>query len=285
MFDSFGRSWQLVKASWAVLSSDKELILFPIVSMIVMIIVSIFFLLPASVVFGLLGAGAGEDASKVMGYVILFAFYLVSNTIAIYFNVGLIGAAMIRLDGGNPTLGDGFRIANERLGKIIGYAAITATVGVILRWLEEQKLIGQIVSSVIGLAWNLATFLAIPILVAQDVGPIDAVKQSAALLKKTWGEQISGNFSLGGVFLLIYLAIIFVGVGLIVLAVSTESGLFIALAIGLLVVSLVVVGVINGALSGIFQATLYRYAETGIAPDNFDIDTIRGAFKEKKKKF
>ena len=216
----------------------------------------------------------------------LFVSYFVSYTVIIYFNTGLIGAAMIRLDGGDPTLSDGFSIANERLTKILGYAAIGATVGVILRIIEQRAgFIGDIIASILGLAWNLATFLVIPVLVATDMGPIDAVKHSASLLKKTWGEQIAGEFSIGGIFLLFYLLVIVVG-GLLayVLGSVTGSALLVGIMIFAIVVAVLVLATIQGALSGIYQAALYRYAELGVAPDNFDIEIIEGAFKPKRKR-
>lgn len=283
MFRSFGRSWQLVKASWAVLQADKELVVFPIISAVLMVVVSITFLLPVGVIFGLLGAG--EGSSDVIGYLLMFFWYLATYTVGTYFNVSLVGAALIRLDGGDPTVGDGFRIANERIDKILGFAAISATVGVLLQMLEENGFIGQIVSSVIGIAWSLATFLVVPILVTRDVGPIDAVKQSGAMLKSTWGEQITGNFSLGGVFFLIYLLVIALGIGLFMVTLSVfDVAALSAIVIALMVIAIIVLAVIQGALGGIFQAALYRYAEEGVAPDQFDIDLIQGAFKPKRKR-
>ena len=285
MFSSFGRSWQLVKASWAVLQSDKELVIFPIVSAITMIAVSIIFLLPVAAVLGFFSFSIGGDVGEFIGYAMLFIYYLVAYTIGVYFNVALIGAAMIRLDGGDPTLSDGFRIANERLTTIIGYAAISATVGMILNWLRDRGILGQIASSLVGLAWNLATFLAVPILVAQDVGPIEAVKRSASLLKQTWGEQITGGFSMSLIFTVIYLAVIFGGGCLLFgLAAAMESSLIAGLALLIIIIAVAVVATIHGALGGIFQAALYRFAETGVAPDNFDIDLIKGAFKPKRKR-
>ena len=142
MFSSWGKSWQLVKASWAVLQADKELILFPIISGITILIITIVMLVP-SIFIGFVAAGAGEGISEIVGYVGLFVFYLVTYTISIYFNVGLVGAAMIRLDGGDPTLGDGFRVANERIGKILVYAALSATIGMILNWIRDRGILGQ----------------------------------------------------------------------------------------------------------------------------------------------
>ena len=191
MFESWGRSWQLVKASWAVLQADKELLWFPVISGIITILICIVMFIPSVVVsITLFSTGASEGVTEVFGFVGLFIFYLVTYTISIYFNTALIGAAMIRMDGGDPTMKDGFDIANSRLGKIIGFAAMSATVGVIIRVLQERGgIVGNIVSWLGGIAWNLATFLVIPVLVTQNIGPIDAVKRSASLLRETWGEQ------------------------------------------------------------------------------------------------
>jgi hypothetical protein len=288
--DRLRNSWQLVKASWAVLQSDKELLLFPVISGLVMIGVMIVFFLPLAAITGiaaaLSGAREGTAGGEILGLVLLFVYYLISYTIVIFFNVALVGAAMIRLDGGDPTFSDGLRIARERLGIIVQYAAISATVGVVLSYIRDRGgFIGSILASFGGLAWNVLTFLVVPILAVKNVGPIDAIKESAALLKKTWGEQIIADVGIGTVFGLISMLVIFGG-GFLVFALASA---FSSIALGVigvivLVVILIVLGVIQGALSGVYRAALYRYAETGTAPDNFDIGMIRGAFKDKEKR-
>lgn len=288
MFSSWGASWQLVKASWAVLRSDKELVLFPIISGITMFLICIVMFVPSlmwAFASAMTEGSRSESSMEFVGYILLFVFYLITYTISIYFNVALVGAAMVRLDGGDPTVSDGFRTANQRLGKIIGFAMMSATVGVILRIIEERAgWLGDIIAGIIGLAWNLATFLVIPILVVRDIGPFEAVKESASLLKRTWGEQITGNFSIDGIFFIFYILLVVLGVVLMGFVASTENvGLMITAGV-LLGFAFIATMIIHGALGGIFQAALYRYAETGAAPDNFDIDMIRGAFKEKKKK-
>jgi hypothetical protein len=281
MFQSLSNSWQLIKASWAVLQADKELLWFPVISGIVMILMSLVMLVPTVIfTFTVMATGASEDSFNIVGTVGLFLYYLVSYTISIYFNTGLVGAAMIRLDGGDPTLKDGFQIANSRLGAIIGYAAISATIGMILRMLRERGFLGELVASVMSLAWNVATFLVVPILVAKNVSPWGAIQESTALLKKTWGEQIVGNFGVGGIFGIAYAVLILLSV---LLGFLLPSSLLPVLAVLVVVVFLVLI-VLQGALNGIFQATLYRYAESGVTPDNFDINLIQGAFKPSEKR-
>lgn len=288
MFTRYHNSWQLVKASWAVLRSDKQLILFPIISAVTMIMISIVFLIPVGVLFGSMSQATvqSESNSDTIGYAVLFVFYLVSYTISIFFNVALVGAAMIRLDGGSPTMGDGLRIARSKFSIILQYALISATVGIVLRFIQDKfGFLGSIVAWLGGLAWNIATYLVVPILAAQDINPVDAVKQSANLLKRTWGEQLIGDAGIGFAFgVLTFLTIV---VGMILTFALGVAANSVALIIFFIVATIVVVialSVIAGALSGIYQAALYRYAETGVVPDHFDIEMIKNAFRDKKKK-
>lgn len=280
MFEKFSRSWALVKASADVLRSDKELLVFPALSSICCLIVAASFFVPAFL--GGLFEGADRHHLTPGAAVLLFAFYFVQYFVIIFFNSALIGAALIRLRGGDPTVADGFRIAASKLTTILGYAAISATVGMVLRALQERAgFIGRWIAGLIGLAWTIATFLAVPVLVSQDVGPFDAVKRSAELLKKTWGENLVGNGGIGIVFMLFHLAIVLVGLLLLGAAISTQSAVLIGSAVTLIVVAILLLALLQAALQGIYAAALYRYAEDGSAGGAFDGAMVASAFKVK----
>lgn len=286
MFSRFSNSWELVKASYAVLRSDKELIVFPLVSFIGVVIVTITFALPmaAAGIFQDLAEGrSARTQAQVLGLVIGFLFYLVMYTVIFFSNTALVGAALIRLRGGDPTLRDGFRIASQRLPAILGYALISATVGMILRAISERSgLIGQIVVSIIGFAWSVATFLTVPVLVVENVGPVEAVKRSASLLKKTWGEQLVGNFSIGTIFGLLIVAAILLGGALITAAAATKSVGLVVMVTVVVVLAVLALALVSSALGGIYQAALYRYATDGDTGGYFSEDLIQGAFKAKR---
>jgi hypothetical protein len=217
-----------------------------------------------------------------MGYIVGFLFYVVQYFVIIFANTALVGAAMIRLEGGDPTVKDGFKIAFERIGVILQYALISATVGMILRFLSERgKRLGRIISSLGGMAWNLATFLVVPVLVVENVGPMEAVKRSANYLKKTWGEQIAGNFSVGVIFGLISFLIVLIAIPVMFLVISTESVALIVIAVVVFVLAFIIVGLINSTLSGIYIAAVYRYAAEGETGGFFDAEMVQGAFKPK----
>ena len=274
------RSWQLVKSSWGVLRSDKELMLYPVASGIAMFI--------ALALLGLVWVSSGGfdrlddgDGLGLLDLVFVYLLYFVVSTVGVFFNSALIGAANIRLDGGDPTLADGFRIAVSHLPAILGWAAIAATVGLLLQVLRERGgAMGAVVSLIGNMAWGLITFLVVPILVVEGVGPVEAIKRSAGLLRKTWGEQILGNFSIGLVTSLIFIAVMLGGgaVAFLLLSVSDVLGI---LAFILLVLVLVIVGLIGSSLSGIFNIALYRYASGRDADAFFPQETLAGAFRTK----
>lgn len=280
MFERIANSWSLVKSSWNVLRADKELIIFPIVSMFGAIIVTLTFAVPTFLSGLFTAISAGDQASKVTGGIIAFVFYVVLYTVIFYCNTALVGAALIRLNGGDPTLKDGFRIASSHLGSILGYALIAATVGVILRWLRDKGILGRIAEGIFGLAWNLATYFVVPILVTENVNPIEAVKRSSMLLKKTWGEQIVGNFSIGTVSALAFFLLIVAGIPAVLFAASVSwvAAVIVGSLFGL---ALIAVGLISSALSGIYSAAVYQYATGGKAGTYFDAGQIQGAFRIK----
>ncbi len=260
MFAKFARSWSLVKASAGVLRQDKELLVFPAISVAASLLVMASFILP---LFGLLDFKALQQGERepVWLYAWVFLFYLAQYFVIFYFNTALVGAAMIRLRGGDPTLRDGLRIAWSKAGKILGYALIAATVGMVLRAIEERAgTIGKWVAGLFGAVWTVATFLTVPVLVSRDVGPIDAVKESALLLKKTWGENLIGQGGVGVVFALLQFAVIALTVLGILLVVSTKSVALIVAVAALGVFAVMALALIQAALSGIYAAALYRHA-------------------------
>ena len=283
MFERFGRSWSLVKASASVLKQDKELLLFPLISTAAMLVVMACFALP---VFGLAaidGITRPDGSTSPLAYAVAFLFYVTQYFVIFFFNTALVGAAMIRLDGGDPTVKDGLRIASSKFVTILGYAIIAATVGMILRAIQERVgIIGKIVVGLIGVGWSLATYLVVPVLAARDVGPIEAVKESATLLKDTWGENVIGQVGIGMAFGLIMMGVIFAGVVLVGLSIATHSWVVVVAAIVITLLALGLTALINSALAGIYAAALYRYATTGESSAGFTAETMKLAFAPKK---
>lgn len=274
-----------MRASWDVLKQDKELLLFPLLSGICCVLVLASFAAPVLAMTDWQAASESMAANaaqrmtdsdgklslqQVMHMLTLFAFYFSNYFVIIFFNAGLVACAQIRMEGGDPTVGDGLRAAWERMPAIAGWALLAATVGLVLRMIEERSnLIGKIIAGLVGMAWSITSFLVVPILVIENEGPLSALQRSAAMLKKTWGEQLIGNFSFGLIFLLLGLP----GVVFLVLGVVSQSVVVIAVS----VLYFVVISLAQSALQGIFQAALYLYARDGEAPEGFEAAALQAS--------
>jgi hypothetical protein len=279
MASKISNSWELVKASANVLNKDKELVIFPILSTIGVIIVTATFLLPMFF-SGLIESVAEGMGGEVISFIVLFLFYIVQYFVIFFMNSALVGAALIRIRGGDPTVRDGFKIAFGKFFPILGYAVIAATVGMILKTIQEKsKGLGRAVIGLIGFAWNVATFLVVPILVTEGVGPFKSIKRSVQYLKKTWGEQIVGNFGLGAFFGLIVLGLFLIAIPVFYLAISSETlWLIITLAV-IFLLAFVMVGLIQSTLNGIYTAAVYQYASTGEVTNFFKPEMVQEAFQ------
>ncbi|PKL69811.1 MAG: hypothetical protein CVV30_00065 [Methanomicrobiales archaeon HGW-Methanomicrobiales-1] len=273
MFESIGRSFALVKTSWNILMDDKKLLVFPLLSGIVSLIVLLTFALPLILTGSFMN---NTGFGPVMFYGLLFVFYAASYFVVIFFNTALITCVNARLNGKEATINDGLSNATKHIGSILAWSLVSATVGIILQVLEDNVgFIGQIAAALIGGAWGLVTFFVVPILVLEDKGVVDSVKDSVSLIKKTWGESIVGGGSIFLVFLVIGIiaAIAIFGIWMV-----SQSFL---LAIALLIIVVAILAVVASAMQGIFVTALYTYARTGTVPTSFNKDLIENAFMPK----
>ena len=283
---------ELTRQSWAALRANPQLLLFPVISLIGMIIVTILFFVPVSAtgIFAALSEQNGRSSGNInqtLFTIVIFLYYFVTYTVIIFSNTALVGAALKLARGETATVQDGINIALSRMGKIFVYALISATIGMLARAVRNSgnnsrnlvgMIIANVVASIIQGAWNLVVFFAIPVLVVEDLGVMDSLKRSVGLFKQTWGEQFTGSMAISAVGCLATLALLVVGFVLITLAVATKSIVLIVLTIAVVVLAFIFLSLISGALNGIFQASLYQYATTGDAGKLIDTKLARDAF-------
>jgi Family of unknown function (DUF6159) len=284
MIERLNRSLRLARESWAVLMQDKALLVFPLCAGIGCVLAATAFLVPLLFFTDLpamLRQAESHDLNVrthggVLYYLLAFLFYLITYAIVVFFNVGLVSCAGIRLRGGNPSVTDGFRLASRNVGRILAWALVAATVGTVLRAIEERaEWLGRLVASILGLVWTLATAFVVPVLVFEEVGPFDAIRRSAAVLSKTWGESVIGNAGLGLIF----------GLAAIFGVVVFELGFLVTpwAGLGLVVLHWILLAIVQAALQGIFQTAVYEYAANGTVPTAFSADLITQAYVPKKR--
>ncbi len=289
MFERISRSWALSKQSWHVLKSDKQLVIFPLISSIACLLVLASFALPVIAMTdfeALKNHKEGDPIPMLQGptyYILLFAFYFVNFTVISFFNAALIGCAMRKFEGEEASVATGLKIAASRLPQILGWAAINSTIGMILRMIAENSgIIGRIIIGLIGFVWTIATYFVVPVLVVEKIGPIDAVKRSAFIIKKTWGESLVINVGLGAVSVAgFFLSLVPLALG-IALAISTDTWQPLAVGAGVMIMMLILLALVTSTLKVILVAAVYRYAATGLVPEQFDGDLLKKVFRDKK---
>jgi hypothetical protein len=262
----FGCSWQLMKASLGVLRKDKEIMIFPILSFIACAVILVSFF----VGFFFLGLPSIES-SLLLWVAITIVIYFVLFFIMIFFNTAIIACANIRLNGGDPTVSDGLRIASQNIGRILVWTLISATIGIILQALRERTgWIGKIVAGILGLAWAYVTFFIIPVLIFEKKGVASSIRRSASLFRQTWGETIIGTFGFGIIFVLLAL------LGIIPILLGLMIGTAIAVAAGFIIAFFywAIVGVVASATNGIYVAALYQFATKKQLPSEYDASLI-----------
>ncbi|MCE9560175.1 MAG: DUF6159 family protein [Armatimonadetes bacterium] len=278
--ERFKRSWELAKQSLAVLRSNPQLAAFPIISGIASIVVSVSFILP--VFLTLQAGGAFKNPENLHAspwhYLVSFAYYLVSYFVVVFFNVGLIHCANETLCGRNATFGEGINMAIKRLGPILGWSLLAATIGTVLKAISERMgIVGQIVIALIGGAWNIVTFFTLPMLALEGVGPIEAVKGSWTTIKKVWGEAIIGNVGISTAIGILGL----IPIPIIVLSAFSQSFPIIGIAVVISILFWIALGTIGACLTGIYNTATFHYARTGEVPAGFDSGAMQNAFMPK----
>src|SRR5207247_1002676 len=255
-FERLRIGWHLTKVSLGILRKEKGLIVLPFLSLLLtgaawfVFLITIFFFT----------ATPTNPFGYWLFYVGLAIVYYVTFFVSIYFNAAVMGAAMIRLNGGDPTISDGLKVARENIRRIAGWALVTATVGLILRAIAERfGFIGRIIAGAFGAAWGIITYLVVPVLIFEKIGPWAAVKRSGSLLRQTWGEAAGGYLSLGGIIVLLALPALLVP--LLGFALGGVVGL--AIGLGIAVVYWLILGLVGSAAQSILVTALYRYATTG----------------------
>jgi hypothetical protein len=269
------RSFQLVGQSWRVLMKDPSLMVLPLLAGLAIAVASLSFILP----MGLLGEGALEETEEPVIWGVLFVFYTVTYTISFFFQAAVVAGATERMNGGDPTLGSALGAASKRFVPILLWGMIAATVGMIIRGVQDRSgIAGKIIMGLIGVVWSLATFFMVPVLVLEDL-PIGAsFKKSWAIFKQTWGETVVGSMGIG---LFTMLAMLLVG-GLGFLAMTANLWIVAVLTWG---VGFMLVMLLSSALQGVYTAAMYRYATQGVdAATGYDNELLASAYREKKKK-
>lgn len=267
------RPLQLFGMSLRVLRRHRALVMFPLISLAASLVV-----IAASA--GPVFAGAHGGSPGAAGWIVLVIMYLVLSCITVFCNAALIFCADQALRGANPTVSGGFRAASGRKGVVLGWGLVSGTISIAFRLIEQRLgLLGQVIGLTGGLAWGLVTYLVLPLIVLENLGPREGMRRSAQLFKSTWGDRVAGQVGIGYVGILLFLPALLVFA--VLAALLGAPG---AIAGGVLAaVWLLTAILLTGAVSGIYQTALYRFAADGSVPAAFGDADLSRAFRPKRR--
>jgi hypothetical protein len=272
-FDRLSNGWTLAMNSLKVLKENKQLIIFPVLSGISLVLIMGSFVLVFLGVNGWSDENI-EDPGTIGNYLYLFLFYLVNYFIVVFFNMGLIHCTRLYFRGEEVSINAGLRFSLSRIGTIFSWAVFAATVGTILRIIQEESgLIGKIITGIIGIVWNIATFFVVPVIAYEGLGPIAAFKRSSQLMKQKWGESLGATFSFG---LIQFLAMIVLIIPLFFIGNMIHPIGGIALAI----MGVFIIATIFSAAQTIFVSAVYHNI-TDEPVKHFNQQMIDGLFQKK----
>lgn len=276
-FDRLGKGWKMGVASLKVIQKNKQLVLFPIISGVFLILVIASFAGIAYASYGLDYENVIEQGSTT-DYLIAFGYYLVSYFIIVFFNIGLVHCTRKYFQGEKSTFSDGVNFSLKRIPVIFSWAVLSATVGILIKAIQENSgTIGNIISGIIGVVWSIATFFVVPILAYENLGPIEALKRSAGIMKNKWGESIGASFSFG-ILSFVGILLIALPIGVILAMINPVIGIIAGFLIILLIQSIV------SSAEMVFIASVYHQVVDDIELDDFDSDLLDDLFVKKEKK-
>ena len=274
-FDRLSNGWKIAMNSFKVLQANKQLIIFPILSGIALLLVI------ASFFTGMLAYSGWdidnmEELGTVTTYFIVFLFYIVNYFVIVFFNMALIHCTRLYFHGEEVTIRKGLQFSMSRVGAIFSWAVFAAVVGTILKAIQENSgIVGKIITGIIGIVWNIATFFVVPVIAYENLGPLQAFKRSSQMMKEKWGESLAATFSLG-----LIQFILMIGVGVLLFMVGyiihPLAGIILAITGAFLVVAII------SATQTIFVSAVYHNI-TNDPTTHFSQQMIDDLFQEKRR--
>jgi uncharacterized protein DUF6159 len=275
-FDRLQNGWKLTMSSFKILKANKQLIVFPILSGISLILIIGSFVVASIAGNGWDIANTGE-LSSAQYYGLIFLFYVVNYFVVVFFNMALIHCTRAYFKGEEVNVNEGLRFSVSRIGAIFSWAVFAATIGLILRAIQENSgIIGKIITGIIGIVWSVATFFVVPVIAYENLGPIGAFKRSSQMMKEKWGESLVAGFSFG---LIQFIAFLVIGLPLFFLGSSVNVFLGLALAFA----AVFIIMAILSAAQTIFISAVYHNIN-GDVTKHFDQQLVDGLFAQKENK-
>jgi hypothetical protein len=258
----FPRGLSLVRICLGIVWKDKEILAYQILSAVLCLALLFLF------ISALIPSYDSETVNRVVEspefVVKLFPYYVIAFFVATFFKAATIAVATIRMKGGNPVFADGVEAASRKVLPILGWAILSAVVGVLLAVISRRGRGARVAARVAGAAWSVTTYFSVPVILFEDEGPLSAIERSAHIVRRTWRESLAGNFGMS----LVFFGLALIGVFLAFPVAYALGGILVGILV--LIAYVAVLSIFSSAASGVLVASLYRLARTGKAPEELD---------------
>lgn len=298
----FQRSWALLKQSFKVIGSNKKLLIYPIIITFFSLLIISFFIVPVVIYdiesafssgakfYNVLGSWVNQnEAGEILGlkpiaYIIFVLVYFTSMFLTTFFNVAFYNEILNALNGNKVVISRGLKFAMTRIPQIFVWSLLAGLVGVIIKQLEEKLgFIGSWLVRLLGIGWSIASVFVIPVIIREEKSknPIKYLKDSALILKKTWGESLAGylgiNF-IGGFFTLTTLALV---VGVAILCAVFNSWWLLGITFIIWLLCAFIFNYILHVANHVYRCALFIYASEGVVPEYYSEELMETAWKVK----
>ena len=263
--------WNLTKDSAGVIREHPNLLVFPLLAGIASAAFLVVLFVPI-LIANLIGSG--------LEYVALFVVYFLTTFVSTYAAAGLVHATNEAFHGRKPAVIESLKAVSSRLGPIVVWSVISATVSIVLKAMEDSdNPVAGVLRSIFAIGWAIMTFFIVPVIVFEDVSITSMFSKSASAFRDTWGETLGAGF---GITLVVTLVGIVLAVGALAVSIPVAAvfpGPGILLTILLLGGVIAFTYLLSQTIWGVAKTALYVYAVEGTRPDqfdDFDFETLGG---------
>ena len=278
------RSRLLAKASWLTFKTDKKLVAIPLIALIIGVPAIILFGVSAIIQISINLAGTSNPIIAKVIYalfalLIYFILYFAKNIVEATLFIGITA----RFNGQKPSIKGALKAVIAKIWPLMQFSFLMSSIGLAVKYLGDRlPFIGRIGVNILGGAWELANFFAIPAIAssAENLNPKQATQQSISIIKRVWGENVL--ISLGISLIELLSVLIFAAISLAFAWTLNSQNISTSPAFYFAIIGLIVMSSVFIVLEATVKAAVYHYATTGESPVQFNKNVLQQTFTQKK---
>ncbi|MCA9349004.1 hypothetical protein KC878_02540, partial [Candidatus Saccharibacteria bacterium] len=207
-------SESLLKSSWSILKADTRILKTQLVGFLVMTLLGVA-MVAGVFLLGDLTISRDEFAFAMTpaSIVFYFAMYIAITFASSVVQATVLAYSLAKFRKQKLTASEVWSQVKQSMAGLALFSLLTATIGLALRLLEERlPLAGKIATWIFGAIWAIASMFSVAVIVdKKETDPIEATKESAKVIKNTFGSNVRVNLGLTSLALLGVLTVVVTG--------------------------------------------------------------------------